>query len=313
VNPGVVGQQIDPVSWKDQLRCGVVAVRSPGDPAFCQVTCHGYEIRTGDVLLLEVFRDMVGSDAWAEYFGVVRVVPKSAPPRNGRRADFLRASFTGFFLVGIFVLDAFTNGNPFLGDHFHLSVLCMLLLIMILLIKGLTVGEAYAELNGPILLIIAGALALGSAMQNTNLADCVAEGIISATDPMGDAALLAGLYFATCGIGMVIESAATVSLMGQIAISIVQSGQTTMPLGQLCMLITLAACACFTTPYGYHCNTYVAIAGKYTWGDFVKFGAPLQVLHMILIVALVPWLYQVSPGSDGVMPTTLANPQGLFV
>jgi hypothetical protein len=304
VGADLVGQTIDPVSWKDQLKCGIVAVRSPGDPTFCQVTCHGYEVKSGDVLLLEAFRNMVGSDTWTEFFGVVRVVPKSAPPRNGRRADLLRGFFTGFGLIGVFLLAAFTNGNPDLSARLDLSILCMILLCFIFLIKGLTVEEAYTEVNGPILLIIAGAIALGSAMQDTQLASCMANGIVSATKPMGDAALLAGMYFATVAIGMVLNNAATVAIMGQIGISIVSSGQSEMPLGQLCLLITFAASACFMTPYGYQTNTFVADAVGYSWGEFIKFGAPLQIMHCILIVLLVPWLDQISPGSDMPKPPT---------
>merc|ERR1711865_250919 len=123
----------------------------------------------------------------------------------------------------------------------------------------------------------------------------MANGIVSATKPMGDAALLAGMYFATVAIGMVLNNAATVAIMGQIGISIVQSGQTEMPLGQLCLLITFAASACFMTPYGYQTNTFVADAVGYSWGDFIKFGLPLQVMHMFMIAALVPWLVEVSP------------------
>lgn len=49
------------------------------------------------------------------------------------------------------------------------------------------------------------------------------------------------------------------------------------------------------TPYGYQTNTFVADAAGYTWGDFIKFGLPLQVLHMFMIAFLVPMLVEVSP------------------
>jgi di/tricarboxylate transporter len=185
----------------------------------------------------------------------------------------------------------------------------MILLCVIFLIKGLTVEEAYAEVNGPILMIIAGAIALGSAMQETNLAQCMANGIVSFTQPMGNFALLTGMYFATVAIGMVLNNAATVAIMGQIGISIVKGGEADIELGQLCLLITFAASACFMTPYGYQTNTFVADAVGYSWGEFIKFGAPLQIVHCVMIVALVPWLETVSPGSDVPKPPgwTMAN------
>lgn len=295
VAPDLVGQRVDPLEWKTRFRCGVVSIRSELEPTLCRISCHDYVIQAGDVLLLETFRDMVGSDVWESNFGVVRVVPKSSPPRNGRPADMLRAALTGTLLLGIFILSAFTNGDPVLKERMDLSVLCMLLLCVIFIIKGLTVEEAYDAVNGPILLIIAGALAMGSAMQTTRFANCAADGIVSLTKPLGTYCLFAGIYFATVAIGMVLNNAATVAIMGSIAIQVANDPDLDVNLGQLALLVTFAASACFMTPYGYQTNTFVADAAGYSWGDFIKFGMPLQLMHMVMIVLLVPFLEQVSP------------------
>merc|ERR1711937_725061 len=115
-------------------------------------------------------------------------------------------------------------------------------------------------------------------MQQTRFANCVAQGVVTlvSTSNFG---LLIGIYLATCALGMVLNNAATVAIMGQIAISI--SAAQGKNLGQLALLVTFGASACFMTPYGYQTNTYVADAAGYTWGDFIKFGLPLQVLHML--------------------------------
>merc|ERR1712032_755680 len=167
---------------------------------------------------------------------------------------------------------------------------------MIIVIKGMTVSEAYSAVNGPILLIIAGAIGLGSAMQDTRFANCLATGIVSATKPAGRYALLAGIYLATAALGLVLNNAATVAIMGRIAISVSMEDQ--IPLGQLALLVTFSASACFMTPYGYQTNTYVMDAAKYTWGDFIKFGVPLQLCHMVMIVCMAEWLDKVSPGGE---------------
>jgi di/tricarboxylate transporter len=258
----------------------------------CQVSCCGYELHAGDVLLLEAFKDLVSSDSWHNSFGLVRMVPKSQPPRNGRTADFLRAVLIGTTLIGVFVLSGIISGDKELSQRLDLSVLCMLVLIGIFLIKGITVEEAYSEVNGPILMIIAGALAMGAAMQQTRFANCVADGVVAlvGTSNFG---LLIGIYLATAALGMVLNNAATVAIMGQIAISVSQRQGN--DLGQMALLVTFGASACFMTPYGYQTNTFVAEAAGYSWGDFIKFGLPLQVMHMLMIVFLVPWLVEISP------------------
>ena len=66
------------------------------------------------MLLIEAFGDMLGSQAWAEHFGVVRRLPNSAPPRRGRQADLLRALFIVSGL-GVMILVASCKAPVALG------------------------------------------------------------------------------------------------------------------------------------------------------------------------------------------------------
>ena len=50
--------------------------------------------------------------------------------------------------------------------------------------------------------------------------------------------------------------------------------------GEMALIVTYAASACYMAPYGYQTNTLVLDAGGYVWADFLKFGGGLQVLHM---------------------------------
>ena len=64
--------------------------------------------------MIEAFGDMLGSQAWAEHFGVVRRLPNSAPPRRGRQADLLRALFIVSGL-GVMILVASCKAPVALG------------------------------------------------------------------------------------------------------------------------------------------------------------------------------------------------------
>jgi di/tricarboxylate transporter len=165
-----------------------------------------------------------------------------------------------------------------------MPVMCTIFLTGIIVVKGLTLSEAYAEINAPVLFTIVGALGMGKAMQQTRLANCMAAVIVGQLQDLGPFAVLIGLYVATVGVGQFLNSAANVAIMGAIAIPI--AGQMGMELGGIALVITYAASACYMAPYGYQTNTLVLKDGGYTWGDFIKFGGGLQFVHLIVVVSI---------------------------
>eukprot|EP00001_Collodictyon_triciliatum_P077104 13657_4 len=53
----------------------------------------------------------------------------------------------------------------------------------------------------------------------------------------------------------------------------------------------LAGSAAFSTPIGYQTNLMVLGPGGYSFGDFVKFGMPLQIIIMMVTVPLCVWFF----------------------
>merc|ERR1711879_586816 len=87
-----------------------------------------------------------------------------------------------------------------------------------------------------------------------------------------------------------VSNAAVVAILGDIGIR--AAAQLKIPVPAVALLITYASSACWMSPYGYQTNLMVMPVGKYTWGDFLKFGVPLQVLHMIACVLITPFCAQ---------------------
>jgi len=301
------GTVISARQWKSELRCAVVASRRPlpdepmttstssqetsgqsSQQAQSVVTSFdGFTIQSGDVLLVEAFKEMVGSDVWVDYFGVVRVIPDSAPPRSGKPADSLRAIFIVLGLLTMIIIASCGEKAP------SLHLMAVIFLCGIIMVKGLKLEEVYQEINGQVLLTIVGALALGRALEQSCLAKCMARCIIRATEPMSIVGVKVGIYAATIGLGQFLNSAANVAIMGKIAIPIAIDKDV--DIGEMAMIVTYAASACYTAPYGYQTNTLVLKAGGYAWGDFVKFGGTLQLLHMCLVILMAQWCAKISP------------------
>jgi di/tricarboxylate transporter len=56
------------------------------------------------------------------------------------------------------------------------------------------------------------------------------------------------------------------------------------------MTVAIAASTAFITPVSSPVNTLVATPGNYSFGDFVRVGAPFAAIVLIVTVLLVPWV-----------------------
>jgi len=107
--------------------------------------------------------------------------------------------------------------------------------------------------------------------------------------PLGKMAILAAMYLATFGLGFFVTNAAVVAIMGQIGAHIaLHNASLGISVGEVCLVVVYSASACWCTPYGYQTNLMVMKDGGYTWGDFVRFGLPLQAMHMVVAVSISP-------------------------
>jgi di/tricarboxylate transporter len=279
ISEELVGKKIDAVEMRQSLQCGIVSLRRSSPTPFVN-TFDGQVFQAGDVLLLEAFINCVGSNAWVQNFGVVRVIDGSQPARSGRNPDSLRgmASVAGLATV---------IGLTMAGSALPMATTCAFLLVFLVVIKAVDVKEAYKAGKPGMLLTVVCALGLGDAVQNTGLAKYLAQLICDTCAPMGKFAVFFGLYLAAAFLGLFVTNAALIAIVGDIGIQV--SDILGIPIAEIALVITYASASCFMGPYSYTTNLLVLPLGKYTWGDFVKFGGPLQFLHMIVACLIAPF------------------------
>jgi len=164
-----------------------------------------------------------------------------------------------------------------------------------------TPRRVYRTIDWPILLFIAGTLALGKAMESTGAAATIAQGIVDLLAKHGEAAILSGFVFLCLVLNTLIAHSAVAVLLTPIAI---RTAQTMMvaeglapddPSGQrflrACILaIAFGGSLCFATPVGHQVNLMVMGPGGYRYGDFVRLGLPLSLLAWVVISFGLPLL-----------------------
>lgn len=155
-----------------------------------------------------------------------------------------------------------------------------------MLIRALTVEQLLNAVKGNILLIIAGALALGIALQKTGVVKLVAETLMTAAAPLGSIGVIAMVYIISVVLSMFINNSATIAILSPMVVSMAKADPN-LDIALLVWTLVLGAGSCFTTPLGYQTNLMVMPDGKYSFGDFARFGGLIQLLHGIACVLFI--------------------------
>ena len=126
-------------------------------------------------------------------------------------------------------------------------------------------------------------------MHKTGLDDLIGTQVSQFGIEYGPLAMLSLLYLATSLLTSFFSNNATAVLMVPIAIT--AAAHLGVNVKPFLMAIAYAASASFMTPMGYQTNAMVFGPGNYRFMDYVKFGAPLNLLFWGLASWLIPILW----------------------
>ncbi|TPG48036.1 SLC13 family permease [Sphingomonas glacialis] len=158
--------------------------------------------------------------------------------------------------------------------------------IVLIAARVLSPEEAYGATNPRLLVMIAGMLVIGGAIDRTGLGALAASLLSNVTERFGPRTALAIIYVATLILTEFMSHAGAAVLLTPIAIGIAQDlGLDPRP---FTVAVMMAASASFLTPFGYQTNTIVYQAGGYRYGDFVKAGLPLTLLTATAALIAIP-------------------------
>jgi di/tricarboxylate transporter len=158
--------------------------------------------------------------------------------------------------------------------------------IALVVTRCLTLEEAYAAIDWKVVLLLAGVLPLGLAMERSGAAQLLANSTLLLAGALGPIVVLAVLYLLTAVLTEFMSNNATAVLLAPIAVSTATAlGVEAKP---LLMAVCFAASTSFATPVGYQTNTMVYHPGGYRYLDFARVGLPLNLLFWALAVWLIP-------------------------
>lgn len=160
--------------------------------------------------------------------------------------------------------------------------------VLLILMRVISPDEAYGGLRPEILLLIAGMVVLGIAMEQTGLAAEVTTRMIGSVNGVEPLTAMILLYGATLLLTELLSNATVAVLLTPVAVALAESlGVSPRP---FLVTIMMAASAAFATPFGYQTNVLVFQMGGYRYLDFVRVGLPLNLITWaVAVIAIHHW------------------------
>lgn len=153
----------------------------------------------------------------------------------------------------------------------------------------LTMEEAYQDIEWKAVFLIAGMLPLGIALQQTGTAEFIAQKVVDLVGGSGEIAILASIFALTAITTQVMPNAAVTVLMAPIALN--TANEFGISLYSMAMLVAIAASASFMSPIAHASNSLVMGPGGYRFSDFIKVGAPLTLIVMLVTLLVLPFFW----------------------
>jgi di/tricarboxylate transporter len=154
--------------------------------------------------------------------------------------------------------------------------------VLLILLKVITADEAYAGLKPDILILIAGMVVIGIALEESGLAGAATRLLIGSTHGISPMLALIVLYGATMILTELLSNATVAVLVTPIAVALAESlGVSPRP---FVVAVMMAGSAAFATPFGYQNNVIVYQMGGYRYMDFVRVGLPLNLITFAVAV-----------------------------
>jgi len=167
---------------------------------------------------------------------------------------------------------------------------CALTAAFLMIITGcLQMRDAYKALQGDVLLLIAGTIALGAAMQKSGTSQLYAESFLSLFSDFPPIVVLGAMILLTSISSQLLSNNATAILLLPIALS--TAAAINVDPKPFIVGICFGASACFATPMGYQTNLMVYGPGGYRFMDYLKLGIPLNLFVVIASTLLIPLVW----------------------
>jgi di/tricarboxylate transporter len=157
--------------------------------------------------------------------------------------------------------------------------------VLMIVSGSLRMREAYAALDGPVLVLVAALIPVSQAVQSTGGAALIGDWLSGLFQGQSPLLALGGIMALAMAATPFLNNAATVLIVAPVGVSLAQRlGLSPDP---FLMAVAVGAACDFLTPIGHQCNTLVMAPGGYRFIDYPRLGAPLTLIVLVVGTLLI--------------------------
>ena len=273
---GLSESSLKGINFRRQYNSSVIAIRQRGEVKYDKLT-H-VTLKEGDMLLVLGQQEEINNLESQNL--IVKLSEYVKKKTNYKKA-------VPAILIGIgVVLVASLNLTSIL-------ISAMVGALLIVLLGVLKPIEAYKAVEWKVIFMMAGVLSMGAALEKTGGARLIADFIMDTLGQYNASITLSIIYLSAFILTNLISSKATAALMVPIVISLAHAMEVS---ERPFLVAVMFACSLtFMTPMSYPTNTRVYAPGNYRFHDFLKMGAPLNILIWVAASFIIPHFFPFNP------------------
>ena len=236
------------------------------------------EVQVGDTLLLE------GAPADIQRLAIdMDLVDISRPAARAYRRT--KAPLAIGALVLVIVLSSF--------EVAPILVMAFLAVVMILVTRCIDSDEALGFVDGRLMAMIFGMLAVGEGLDASGAVQLIVVAVEPWMQGLSPFMTILSIYLMGLIMTEFLSNNAVAVIYTPIAIQLAhQLGVDPRP---FVVAVMFSATLAFATPIGYQTNMMVYGPGGYKFLDFTRIGLPLNIITWLLVSALIPLIWPLTP------------------
>ena len=271
----VIGKSICDLGLRSQTDLTAIALWRDTGPL--RTDAQTTPLQAGDaVLLYGDVRYTRGFQPEPDFHWLHPPQKDSVPPEARRK---------GIWTLGIFLLVILAAAL----DWFPIAVLALAGAIAVTALGALRADQAYRRIDWRTVVLIAAMLPFATALNNSGASTLLAQWLIDTLAQWGPLTVMATIATLTLLLTQTLHNAAAAAVMTPIALdSALQLGANPK---SFAVAVLVAASMSVLLPIGHPAPLLVREYGQYRTRDYLRFGAGLAVLTLVVILICVPWLW----------------------